>query len=319
MTEFYLSLKRVPLTPEAESLSTALAEEAGWDGKAKTSKVGGRPANHAGRAQALTAIVADILTGTARNRTRRFWRESSAGDFTGLPIPYRAFKAARDWLEAAEWIREVYPATVQRTNLFDGTTLKEPIRRSARWEATDRLFAFVEAQGFQPKDAAKHFAERLPRYVIELRSASKIIESHKIKGRRLKFPETPAVKALEEDVHEINRFLVEQDLGAVPFFGFKRIFFRLPNTTGFGWKHGGRLYSFGAGHFQGMSKEERRKITINGETVAELDVKASHLTIYCGLMNEKTALGRDPYEIPGGAKGCGQGVDRQSLWRGGAS
>lgn len=299
MSEFYLPLNRVPLTDEAQALSLALATKAGWDGAAKTSKAGGRPKDNTGRAKALTAIVADILAGTAKNRTRWFWRERGARTFTGLPVSYRAFDDAWKWLQAEGWIREVYGATFQATNMFDGTPLKEAKRKAARWEATDKPFSFVEAQGFKPEDAAKHFAERLPRDVIELRETSKIIESYRIKGRRLKFPETPKAKALADTVHEINRFLAEQDLGGLPFLGFKRIFFRLPNAKGFGWKHGGRLYSFGDGHFQGMSKEDRLKIEINGEPVVELDVKASHLTIYCGLTGEGASLGRDPYKITG--------------------
>ncbi|MGB5950118.1 MAG: hypothetical protein WBG82_12420 [Parvibaculum sp.] len=280
-------------------MSLALAREAGWDGAAKTSKAGGRPKDNTGRAKALTAIVADILVGTAKSRTRRFWRERSARAFTGLPVSYRAFDDAWKWLQAEGWIREVYGATFQATNMFDGTPLKDADRKAARWEATEGPFAFVEAQGFKPEDAAKHFAERLPKDVIELRQTSKIIESYRIKGRRLKFPETPKTKALADTIHEINRFLAEQDLGGLTFLGFKRIFFKLPNAKGFSWNHGGRLYSFGDRHFQGLSKEDRLKVKINGEPVVELDVKASHLTIYCGLTGEKASLGRDPYKITG--------------------
>ena len=47
------------------------------------------------------------------------------------------------------------------------------------------------------------------------------------------------------------------------------------------WKAGGRLYSVGGRQsYQQMHETERHKMTINDEPVAEIDIKASQLTIY---------------------------------------
>jgi hypothetical protein len=45
------------------------------------------------------------------------------------------------------------------------------------------------------------------------------------------------------------------------------------------WKKGGRLYSSGEHCYQRLSETERLKMTIKGEPVAEIDIKASFLTI----------------------------------------
>lgn len=62
---------------------------------------------------------------------------------------------------------------------------------------------------------------------------------------------------------------------------------------------GGRVYAQGADNYQnGISKAERRKITINGEPVAEIDLAGSYLSIALALLNAPPPEG-DPYALPG--------------------
>jgi hypothetical protein len=56
-------------------------------------------------------------------------------------------------------------------------------------------------------------------------------------------------------------------------YGFTR------NFNNRSWKKGGRLYSVGGG-YQRLSEKKRLEMTINGEAVVEIDIKASFLTIY---------------------------------------
>ena len=61
----------------------------------------------------------------------------------------------------------------------------------------------------------------------------------------------------------------------------------------------GRWYAVGAeGVYQGMSKDERARITINGESVAEVDIHASQLSIAHGLLGLPLPEG-DLYAIDG--------------------
>ena len=66
------------------------------------------------------------------------------------------------------------------------------------------------------------------------------------------------------------------------------------------WKAGGRLYSVGGPHsYQQMHETKRHKMTINGEPVAEIDIKASQLTIYHAMVGEPLEGSSDPYARAG--------------------
>lgn len=67
----------------------------------------------------------------------------------------------------------------------------------------------------------------------------------------------------------------------------------------FFWNMGGRLYSqHFSESYQVMSAEKRLEMTINGEPVAEIDIRASYLTIFLSLRGIQLPEG-DPYELPG--------------------
>ena len=62
---------------------------------------------------------------------------------------------------------------------------------------------------------------------------------------------------------------------------------------------GGRLYSqHFTDSYQVMSAEQRLKMTINGDPVAEIDIRASYLTIFLSLHGIQLPED-DPYELPG--------------------
>ena len=51
------------------------------------------------------------------------------------------------------------------------------------------------------------------------------------------------------------------------------------------WEKGGRLYSIGGG-YQLLPLQQRVQMKINGESVYEIDIRASFLTIYHALVGE---------------------------------
>jgi hypothetical protein len=62
---------------------------------------------------------------------------------------------------------------------------------------------------------------------------------------------------------------------------------------------GGRLYSqHFTNSYQVMGGDERLRMTINGEPVAEIDIRASYLTIFLALHGIQLPES-DPYELPG--------------------
>jgi tetratricopeptide (TPR) repeat protein len=91
--------------------------------------------------------------------------------------------------------------------------------------------------------------------------------------------------------------------------GTHRGFFRCYNNgdrTGFDFDRGGRLYSAGEESYQNLPSAERLKLKINGEAVAEVDVRASFITILYAM--HKLDFDGDPYVIPDFGSGGRQAV-----------
>jgi hypothetical protein len=109
-----------------------------------------------------------------------------------------------------------------------------------------------------------------------------------------RYKHTETTRRLEAEVRELNDFLARWDIRGGEHHGFTRNF----NLAS--WRRGGRLYSVGGGYQQMSPPEKRLEMTINGEAVAEIDIKASHLTIYHAKF-AGTPLGRDsdPYKRVG--------------------
>ena len=91
------------------------------------------------------------------------------------------------------------------------------------------------------------------------------------------YDDTPDVKAQRKVLQRYNAFMAEQDIQIPTSVGFMRDVFLTRRTfTDESWQLGGRLFG---GGFQQLSKEERKRITINGEPVVELDIKSCHATM----------------------------------------
>ncbi len=100
------------------------------------------------------------------------------------------------------------------------------------------------------------------------------------------------LEALREYVAKLNDAVEKAKIrGCLPPV-FRRIF-----------KHdlrlGGRLYSIGHHSMQSLSSAERGIITINGAAVAELDIHASHLSMFLALTGTKELPESDLYAVGG--------------------
>ena len=62
---------------------------------------------------------------------------------------------------------------------------------------------------------------------------------------------------------------------------------------------GGRLYSHGERNYQQMESADRLRMTINGEPVCEVDIRASYLTIFHARHGEPFDATHDPYDVAG--------------------
>jgi hypothetical protein len=80
--------------------------------------------------------------------------------------------------------------------------------------------------------------------------------------------------------------------------GYRRVFNNGDHPK-FNWDMGGRLYSYGDGNYQQTESADRLRMTINGDAVCEIDIRASYLTIFHALHEEPFDATNDPYDFPG--------------------
>ena len=91
------------------------------------------------------------------------------------------------------------------------------------------------------------------------------------------YDDTPDVKRQRQVLQRYNAFMAEQDIQIPTPMGIMRDVFMTRRTfTDESWQLGGRLFG---GGFQQLSKEDRKRITINGEPVVEIDIKSCHATM----------------------------------------
>jgi hypothetical protein len=107
-----------------------------------------------------------------------------------------------------------------------------------------------------------------------------------IMGRRNFEPE---ITDLENQVSKFNNFMTKNPLVSPDDVQYIRCY-RVFNNGSL--KSGGRIY----GSWQTLPEIKRLGLTIEGEQVCEIDMKASFLSIASGLTGSKASLPQDPYQ-----------------------
>ena len=246
---------------------------------------------------AVERLLADLLQAQAIDKTHGYiYRPIRPEGFTRAHVGFRTFKRIVDALMQLK-LMESFKG-FQQWNAAFGATL--PMRRKAtRFRATPKLLDICSQHEVAFADFHQHFLIPLPENPLQLRAAS--IRSQygdKIKGRQLRFKPTVLTERLEEQLKDLNAFLDEFELRGGTHRGYLRVF-NNGNHPKFDWNMGGRLYSYGEGNYQQMEQADRLRMTINGEPVCEIDIRASYLTIFHALHDQQLDATRDPYDVPG--------------------
>ncbi|WP_243266317.1 hypothetical protein [Sulfitobacter sp. DSM 110093] len=171
---------------------------------------------------------------------------------------------------------------------FDG----EAYRRrgfARRVRATERLVNLTKRSGVEPAYIQDHieYAHR----------ASFPIEAKTCDGKKATF-KPKALSDQAEPIWLLNEFL-DQQTYSFPTKPRLRRLFHMADDPAFSWNKGGRIYAVGPDNFQTLPSSERNLITVNGEETAELDISASHLTIFLGLNGELNEVSSDLYSLDG--------------------
>jgi hypothetical protein len=248
---------------------------------------------------AISGFLADLLSARNHLETNGWtWRSLHKGGFMGHTVSFRDFDAVvTAWLACG--LLERIAGFKEPLDFDPGDQLRVG-GRASRFRATPKLLAICAEHGVTPQDASEHFAYRPPEHPLRLNTSSRTVEGWKESGRPMKYARTEKTERLEAPVKELNEFLGQHVISGAMRRWFHRTF-NMGDAEGFAWNKGGRLYSDGKGSYQNIPRDERLKITIDGERVCEIDIRASYLTILHSLYRVPFQVSAkvDPYQIAG--------------------
>jgi hypothetical protein len=249
---------------------------------------------------AVAAILCDLLR--AAESGRWSWRPFRPASFTGERIGYRPFKSAMNemmrhgMVEVGTWGQQ------QWAEGFDGQR-GVSWSKATRLRATPWLLRYLANERLTPDNWRDHFEliepdQPLVKDPIVLRRRNVRHKGEKYRGHQMRVDLSDASARAEYDrMNRLNRFYMKHVIQPGGFRGLRRIYNNAESPT-FNFNQGGRLYVVGGG-YQTMKKAERLKLTIDGEAVAEIDVKASFISILSAMRRMPLDPHEDPYEIDG--------------------
>lgn len=111
------------------------------------------------------------------------------------------------------------------------------------------------------------------------------------------YQQSPAAVALAAEMQELDGYIHAHDLTGGRHTAYRRDFYCRSAEADADWTLGGRFYSTGQDSYQSLTPPQRTAMRIDGESVAEIDVVASSLTIYACLAGQPVDLSKDPYTV----------------------
>jgi hypothetical protein len=246
---------------------------------------------------AVERFLADLLLAQTSEKTNGYvYRSMRPEGFAECEVSYRVF---RDLVNAFVDLRlvEKYKGYQGWGEPFGARVVVR--QKATRFRAAQKLLDICAQHGVLIEDFHEHFLIPLPEHPLQLRAASKRNEyGDKIRGRPMRFEATAFTEKLEKRLKAINSFFDGFELRGGVHRGYLRVFNNGDHPK-FNWNMGGRLYSYGETNYQQMESEDRLQMTINGDAVCEIDIRASYLTIFHALHGEPFDATNDPYDVPG--------------------
>lgn len=288
-----LPLDRLAGTPEARRVVEGLFDRLAFSGDRKRAlKVADRGRLRATlEAMACALYVASCGGGWLRyGRGKRDYDGGGRYDRSG--VTHTTACRVADWLQA-EGLAEGQLGHFQR-NPFGGsggTGLKSRLR------ATGGLLREFGREGVTPA----HIGWAAWSETIILRAAP----AERGGGKPLAdYADTGETRSMRDNLSAINRHLASFRVSKPSSGGLVDLppvrLVRIFNNGAFA--HGGRFY----GGVEGLPKEERRELLIDGEETVELDYSALHPRLMYALSGRPLSIDADPYAIAGweGSRGA---------------
>ena len=237
--------------------------------------------------QAVDFILGDLLKAYIGETSQYAYRAEGKTNFYGSPVGHTTWKAVMPVLIDLGYVE--YHVGVNHKLPFDVDSYIGG--KASRFMATDSLVALAESHGVSLDAVNELYHTELPNTLLILRSDKR----GNLRGAKMEFTETEQTQAIINQVKTINEYLSQQTLTGGVFEGYRRTF-NIGDASGYNWDKGGRLYAVGSS-YQHLSGERRASMAINAEPVVEIDVSASHLSIYVGLMGGEVLGGTDLYDV----------------------
>ena len=293
--ERYADLRSKGRTAAAHQLIARIYDDIGELEQKAGSRVRKRGARSGAKfLAAVERFVGDLLRAKAKTTgPARIYRAVGKDMFKHDPVKYDVFMRVLEGLKALELVGYRKGQTRYRKREFDpGEFASAPLKgRAARFWATTKLLKLAEHCGIHGGNVGEHFAPEPPTNPLVLKDYATGRGRNKERGKVIPYERTADTKRLEADIRELNEFIAEFNLTGARHEGYTRVFNNLS------WDKGGRLYSDGANNYQQMPEAERHKMAIDGEPVAEIDIRASFLTIYHARVGEPLEGSSDPYAL----------------------
>jgi hypothetical protein len=246
-------------------------------------------------ATAIELIIADLMLGFQQQDNRWSYHQMSSGSFTDEPVGYKLFRSIVSALEEAGLIEVSIGRNHKGIQWDEGGTTSYAPGLATRFRPTHSLVDMATQYGLKEDEYHLSFKTQLPKKVIEVRAAKVKGEG---RGRKLKLPQTSRFFKVESEIKTLNQFLSGFELTGGTFTGFRRLF-NEGNIKGFDYDRGGRLFNSDGQGYIGLNSKERQSMQIDGEDIVEIDINASYLTIYHGLIGEPLPDKEDIYAIDG--------------------
>ena len=248
---------------------------------------------------AVQTITAELLIASCGDKSTWAFRSLHKDSFSGQPVKAVTFTSTIKLMKTIGLLEQHKGGNSANPFFEEGSDCKafHPDLAS-RFRATPKLLAMAADYGITDINIPSHYSCLMPDIVIQLRGESRRNGSVRIGGKKIKYKPTE-VEHLRSEVIKINEYLSYQLLTGAMFYGYFRCF-NMGTQTGYRWNKGGRLFCLGENSYQTMKKAGRFKnMKINGEAIASIDVNASYLTIYHGLLKNRLPEQEDIYTIPG--------------------
>ncbi|WP_144062022.1 hypothetical protein [Sphingomonas sp. MM-1] len=292
---FYMGLNSHQNSENALEFSKFIAERLWLGLKHSRTKPG------AAFIKAVGIILADLLKAVSINHEIPCYRSMGSNSFSYLPVGYVRFKSIMDELTRQCLVKRLKHIPPSFKNNMQGLT--------TRFVVSNELVDIAKLFSIDPENWLLNFKKNArPASIgcpVTLRSPSeyRFIDTGigkkraKVLGNRISFDKTdPIAIDISNQVNDLNEFFSKQDIIPDEHDSFVRKF-SMGKESGYKWNKGGRLYSEGYS-YQQMKSDKRAEIKINGESTVEIDIQASHLTLYHGLRKWAFDPTKDPYTIP---------------------